>query len=99
MSHLSNEMRHTTRIPLVLFNMNPSCNKSSRLCLLKLFNSRPRIYIKDAVMKALLTSRPEVRWTALAIPLLFVAHWLLSGIWIELVRLIPDSVRAIFHLL
>ena len=50
-------------------------------------------------MKALLTSRPEVRWMALAVPLLFVAHWLLSGLCIELLRLVPDSVRAIFHLL
>jgi hypothetical protein len=50
-------------------------------------------------MKALLTSRPEIRWMALALPALFIAHWLLTGLWIELLRLIPDSVRAILHLL
>jgi hypothetical protein len=50
-------------------------------------------------MKSLLTSHPEIRWTALAIPLLFVAHWLFSGLCIELLRLVPDSVSAIFHLL
>ena len=50
-------------------------------------------------MKALLTSRPEIRWMALALPALFIAHWLFSGLWIELLRLIPDSVRAILHLL
>ena len=66
---------------------------------MKLFARRPRIYFKDAVMKALLTSHPEIRWTALAIPLLFVAHWLFSGLCIELLRLVPDSVSAILHLL
>jgi hypothetical protein len=50
-------------------------------------------------MKALPTSRTEIRWMALAVPLLFVAHWLLSGLCIELLRLVPDSVRAVFHLL
>jgi Na+-transporting NADH:ubiquinone oxidoreductase subunit NqrD len=50
-------------------------------------------------MKALPTSRTEIRWIVLAVPVLFVAHWLLSGLFIELLRLIPESVRAIFHLL
>jgi hypothetical protein len=50
-------------------------------------------------MKALPTQRAEIRWMALAIPLVFVAHWLLSGLFIELLRLVPSSVRAVLHLL
>ena len=74
-------------------------NSDGRVLPLKLFPFRPRIYFKDAVMKALLTSRPELRWMALALPALFMAHWLLTGLWIELLRFIPDSVRAVLHLL
>jgi hypothetical protein len=66
---------------------------------LKLFAARRRIYFKDAAMKALLTSRPEVRWMALALPALFIAHWLVTGLWIELLRFVPDSVRAVLHLI
>lgn len=50
-------------------------------------------------MKALLTSRPEIRWMALAVPALYIAHWLLTGLCIELLRLVPYSVRAVLHLL
>jgi hypothetical protein len=50
-------------------------------------------------MKALPTPRTEIRWMALAVPAVFVAHWLLSGLVVELLRLVPESVRAIFHLL
>ena len=57
------------------------------------------MYFKDAAMKALPTSRTEIRWMALAVPLVFVAHWLLSGLLVEVLRLVPESVRAIFHLL
>jgi len=50
-------------------------------------------------MKALLTSRPELRWAAVAIPTLFVAHWFLTGLCVEVLRLVPSSVRAVLHLL
>ena len=50
-------------------------------------------------MKSLLTSRPELRWFALAVPTLFVAHWLLISICPHLIALVPESVRTILHLL
>jgi len=58
-----------------------------------------RNYHQDTVMKALLTTRPEVRWAAVAIPALFFAHWLLTGLCVEVLRLVPSSVRAVLHLL
>jgi hypothetical protein len=50
-------------------------------------------------MKALLTSRPEIRWVAVAVPALFFAHWMLTGLSGEVLRMIPYSVRAVLHLL
>jgi len=50
-------------------------------------------------MKALLTSRSEIRWAAIAVPALFVAHWMLCAVCPHVMALIPDSVRTIFHLL
>jgi hypothetical protein len=50
-------------------------------------------------MKALLTTRSEVRWAAVAIPALFLAHWLLTGLCVEILRLVPSSVRAVLHVL
>lgn len=50
-------------------------------------------------MKALLTSRPELRWAGLVIPFIFLAHWLLTHVCMELSRLVPESVRAVLHLL
>jgi hypothetical protein len=50
-------------------------------------------------MKALLTTRPELRWAALAVPAVFLAHWALSSLCMELSRLVPESVRAVLHLL
>lgn len=50
-------------------------------------------------MKAILTSRSEIRWAAIAVPALFVAHWMLTLVCPHLMALIPDSVRTIFHLL
>ena len=76
-----------------------TADSSPILQALKLFAADPRIYFKDAVMKALPTSRTEIGWMALAVPLLFIGHWLLSGLCIELLRLVPESVRAIVHLL
>jgi hypothetical protein len=50
-------------------------------------------------MKALLTSRSEIRWAALAVPALFLAHWMLTTLGPQLLRLAPDSVRTVLHLL
>jgi hypothetical protein len=58
-----------------------------------------RIYPWALAMKALLTSRSELRWAALAIPAVFLAHWLLTSVCMELSRLVPESVRAVLHLL
>ena len=58
-----------------------------------------RIYLWTQAMKALLTSRSDLRWAALAIPAVFIAHWLLTSVCVELSRLVPESVRAVLHLL
>jgi len=50
-------------------------------------------------MKALLTSRPEIRWAAAAIPAIFLAHWILTTACLRLAHLLPDSVRTILQLL
>jgi hypothetical protein len=50
-------------------------------------------------MKTILTSRPEIRWAALAIPTLLVAHWMLTIAAPHLIALVPESVRTILHLL
>jgi hypothetical protein len=50
-------------------------------------------------MKAILQSRPEIRWAAVAVPAIVVAHWMLTTVCPRLVALIPDSVRAVLHLL
>lgn len=50
-------------------------------------------------MKAILTTRPEVRWAAAAIPTILVAHWVLTTLGLRLAHLLPDSVRTILQLL
>jgi hypothetical protein len=50
-------------------------------------------------MKAILTSRSEVRWAVAAVPLIFVAHWMLTAVCPRLLTLVPESVRTILHLL
>ena len=70
-----------------------------RVGLLETFQASFPYLLQDAVMKARPTPRTEIRWMALAVPAVFVAHWLLSGLVVELLRLVPESVRAIFHLL
>jgi hypothetical protein len=50
-------------------------------------------------MKALPTSRSEIRWAALAVPAIFLAHWALTTLGPQLLRLAPDSVRFVLHLL
>jgi hypothetical protein len=49
-------------------------------------------------MKALPTSRSELRWLAIAIPSVFVAHWLFISIGPRVVQLLPYSLRAVMHL-
>jgi len=51
-----------------------------------------------AVMKALLTSRTELRWLAIAVPTVFAAHWLLVAEGPRLMLLLPYSLRAVLHL-
>jgi hypothetical protein len=63
------------------------------------FFSSTRIYPWTQAMKPLLTSRSELRWAAVAIPAVFIAHWLLTTVCMELSRLVPESVRAVLHLL
>lgn len=50
-------------------------------------------------MKALLTSRPEIRWAAAAIPAIFLAHWLVTVFCFRVSHLLPESVRTILQLL
>ena len=49
-------------------------------------------------MKALLTSRTDLRWLAVAIPSVFAAHWLFVTIGPHLVQFLPYSLRAVIHL-
>jgi hypothetical protein len=50
-------------------------------------------------MKALLTTRSELRWAVVAIPAIFLAHWMLTLISPHLVGLVPESVRTLLHLI
>ena len=50
-------------------------------------------------MKALLTSRPELRWVAAAVPAILVAHWILTALALHVAHLLPDSVRTLLQLL
>jgi hypothetical protein len=50
-------------------------------------------------MKALLTTRSEIRVAAIAVPSLLAAHWILTAICPHLMALVPESVRTILHLL
>ncbi len=50
-------------------------------------------------MKAFLPSRPELRWVVVAIPALFLAHWVVTTVGHRLLGVVPDSLRAVLHLL
>ena len=65
----------------------------------ELFPSRRRTYTQSMAMKGLLTSRSELRWFAVAVPTLFLAHWLFSTLGSRLVSMLPYSLRAVLHLL
>jgi hypothetical protein len=49
-------------------------------------------------MKALLTSRPELRWIAVAVPTVLLAHWMLTALCPRLIGMVPYSLRAVLHL-
>jgi len=51
------------------------------------------------MMKALLTSRSEIGWLALAVPVIWVAHWMLTVLGARILTLVPYSLRAVLHLL
>jgi hypothetical protein len=50
-------------------------------------------------MKAFLPSRPELRWVAVAVPAVFLAHWMLTALCPWLLDMVPYSLRAVLHLL
>jgi hypothetical protein len=50
-------------------------------------------------MKMLLTSRSELRWIAIAVPAVFLGHWILVGLGPRLLTLLPSSLRAVLNLL
>jgi hypothetical protein len=50
-------------------------------------------------MKTFLSSRPELRWLAVAVPVLFLGHWMLTMLCHGLLGVIPDSLRAVLHVL
>jgi hypothetical protein len=50
-------------------------------------------------MKALLTNRSEIRWVAVAVPAVLLAHWILTALGPRLLGLVPYSLRAVLHLL
>jgi hypothetical protein len=50
-------------------------------------------------MRSFLTTRTELRWLAIAVPALFVAHWMFVTLCPRLVAIVPYSLRAVLHLL
>jgi hypothetical protein len=58
-----------------------------------------RTYSQDGLMKAFLPSRPELRWIAVAIPALFLGHWMVTTLCHRLLGVIPDSLRAVLQVL
>ena len=51
-------------------------------------------------MKALLTSRSELRWAVAALPALFLGHWIVINLVPALLHMaLPESVRAVLNLL
>jgi hypothetical protein len=50
-------------------------------------------------MKSLLTSRQELRWFAVAVPTVVLAHWMFTSLCPRLMAMLPYSLRAVLHLL
>jgi hypothetical protein len=58
-----------------------------------------RTYPQDDLMRAFLPSRPELRWVVVAVPTVFLAHWMLTALCPRLLGMVPYSLRAVLHLL
>jgi len=65
----------------------------------ELFLGRRRTYFQRLAMKSLLTSRPELRWFAVAVPTVVLAHWMFTALCPRLMAMLPYSLRAVLHLL
>ena len=50
-------------------------------------------------MKGMLTSRPELRWFAIAVPTLLLAHWMFTALCPRLMGMLPYNLRTVLHLL
>ena len=50
-------------------------------------------------MKTVLTSRPELRWLAVAVPTLIAAHWMFTTLCPRLLLMLPYNLRAVLNLL
>jgi hypothetical protein len=51
-------------------------------------------------VRAYLKSRTELWWAVMALPALVLAHWMVVSLWPLILRVaVPDSVRALIHLL
>jgi len=51
-------------------------------------------------MKALLTTRSELRWALAVLPALFLAHWIVITLLPVLLHMaLPESVRVVLNLL
>jgi len=75
------------------FDPSPSRWNAGTFCLAPAYQSAGR------TMKAFLPSRPELRWVVVAIPALFLAHWVVTTVGHRLLGVVPDSLRAVLHLL
>ena len=59
-----------------------------------------RAYLgSERAMKGLLTSRPELRWFAVAVPTVLLAHWMFTTLCPRLMDMLPYSLRAVLNLL
>jgi hypothetical protein len=65
----------------------------------ELFPPCRRTYPQSMAMKGLLTSRPELRWFAVAVPTVLLAHWMFTALCPRLMAMLPYSLRAVLHLL
>ena len=65
----------------------------------ELFTAFRRTYAQSLAMKSLLTSRTELRWFAVAVPSVFLAHWMFTALCPRLMAMLPYSLRAVLHLL
>lgn len=55
--------------------------------------------MQDAAVKAFFTTRADLRWMAIAVPSIFVAHWAFTALCPRLLAMLPYSLRAVLHLL